>query len=191
MTRAKEKSRCSWAKESNPLYVAYHDTEWGIPRKLTDDQLFELLSLEGFQAGLSWETILNKRLHFRKAFRGFRIGSVATMGEREVERLMTNAGIVRNRAKILATVGNAKVLRSMAREGVSFRDHLEKFRPEPRERPLRNLKDVPAFTEEAKNLSKDLKKRGFSFVGPTVAYSFMQASGMVNDHVASCFLSPR
>ncbi|MHC4597483.1 MAG: DNA-3-methyladenine glycosylase I [Planctomycetota bacterium] len=190
MSRQIDKPRCPWAKRKNPLYVAYHDEEWGVSRPLSDDDLFELLALEGFQAGLSWETILNKRENFRRAFRGFRIDSVARMGAKDVARLMTNEGIVRNRRKIEATLGNAKVLRGMARRGVRFSSILEPFRPPRRGKPLSRLRDVPAFTDESKALSKALKDLGFAFVGPTVVYSFMQAAGMVNDHLASCFRAP-
>jgi DNA-3-methyladenine glycosylase I len=162
-----------------------------VSRPLSDDDLFELLALEGFQAGLSWETILNKRENFRKAFRRFRIATVARMGARDVARLMKDAGIVRNRAKIEATLGNARALRAMIKSGESFASFLEPFRPPPRKKPLRRLQDLPAFTAESKALSKALKGRGFAFVGPTVVYSFMQAAGMVNDHLASCFRAGR
>jgi DNA-3-methyladenine glycosylase I len=175
-------TRCRWA-ESDPLYVAYHDEEWGRPLR-GDDALFEMLALEGFQAGLSWLTILRKRPSFRSAFAGFRIAKVASFDERDVERLMGDAGIVRNRAKIEATIGNARAAQEFGSDGLT--ELLWSFAPTPRKRRLRSFAEMPAETPESKALSKELKRRGFRFVGPTIVYAFMQAVGMVDDHLAGC-----
>jgi DNA-3-methyladenine glycosylase I len=175
-------TRCRWA-ESDPLYVAYHDEEWGRPLR-GDDALFEMLALEGFQAGLSWLTILRKRPSFRSAFAGFRIAKVASFDERDVERLMGDAGIVRNRAKIEATIGNARAAQELGSDGLT--ELLWSFAPTPRKRRLRSFAEMPAETPESKALSKELKRRGFRFVGPTIVYAFMQAVGMVDDHLAGC-----
>jgi len=174
--------RCGWAT-SAPEYVTYHDEEWGTP--LTgDDALFERLCLEAFQSGLSWITILRKRPAFREAFAGFSIAAVAGFGEDDVERLMTDPGIVRNRAKVTAAVRNARVALEVP-GGLS--DLLWSFAPAtPLSRP-QVLADVPATSPESVAMAKELKRRGFSFVGPTTAYALMQATGMVDDHVASCF----
>jgi DNA-3-methyladenine glycosylase I len=180
------KSRCAWAG-NDPLYVAYHDREWGVP--LHDDRkLFELLTLEGAQAGLAWITILRKREGYRAAFDGFDPERVARYGKRKIESLLRDPGIVRNRAKVLGTVQNARALARLCDEVGSFDRHLWSF---VGGRPLQNrrvsMKEVPAETEESRAMSKDLKKRGFTFVGPTICYAFMQAAGLVNDHVATCF----
>jgi DNA-3-methyladenine glycosylase I len=174
--------RCRWA-ESDPLYVTYHDQEWGRPLR-GDDTLFEMLSLEGFQAGLSWLTILRKRETFRSAFAGFRIAKVAAFDDRDVERLMGDAGIVRNRAKIEATIGNAQAALELGNGGLT--ELLWSFAPPPRKRRLRSLAEIPDETPESKALSKDLKRHGFRFVGPTTVYAFMQSAGMVDDHLAGC-----
>jgi DNA-3-methyladenine glycosylase I len=174
--------RCGWAT-SAPEYVAYHDEEWGTPLR-EDDALFERLSLEAFQSGLSWITILRKRPAFRAAFAGFAIGAVAAFNEDDEERLMGDAGIVRNRAKVRAAVRNARVAQNLP-EGLS--ELLWSFAPTSiRPRPA-TLADVPAVTPESIAMAKELKRRGFVFVGPTTAYALMQATGMVDDHVASCF----
>ena len=183
---AATKARCAWAGD-DPLYVAYHDREWGVP--LHDDRrLFELLTLEGAQAGLAWITILRKREGYRAAFEGFFPDKVARYGKRKIESLLRDPGIVRNRAKVVGTVQNARALAKVRDEVGSFDRHVWSF---VGGRPLQNrrasMKDVPAETEESRALSKDLKKRGFTFVGPTICYAFMQAAGLVNDHVASCF----
>src|SRR5688500_6950040 len=171
--------RCWWAGD-DPLYVAYHDDEWGRP--VSDDRaLFEKLCLEGFQAGLSWITILRKRERFREVFAGFDPEVVASYGESDVERLMADAGIVRNRAKIEATISNARAMLDIA----SLSELVWNYAPEPRPAPVR-AGDIPAETPESKALSKDLKKRGFRFFGPTTVYAFMQSMGLVNDHVADC-----
>ncbi len=173
-------ARCPWGA-SAPEYVAYHDTEWGRPRR-GDDAMFERLTLEAFQSGLSWLTILRKREAFRAAFDGFSIQAVARFGDRDVERLMADAGIVRNRAKITATVANARVAAGLP-EGLSAL--LWSFQPLRATVP-RCLADVPAATAESTALAQELKRRGFRFVGPTTAYALMQAVGMVNDHLEGC-----
>ncbi|MCW2618182.1 MAG: tag [Modestobacter sp.] len=176
--------RCGWAT-SAPEYLSYHDEEWGRPLS-GDDALFERLSLEAFQSGLSWITILRKRPAFREAFAGFRIAAVAEFTSADVERLMADAGIVRNRAKVTAAVRNARAALELP-DGLSAL--LWSFAPtEPRPRP-QTLADVPATSAESVAMAKDLKRRGFAFVGPTTAYALMQATGMVDDHVATCFRS--
>ncbi len=174
--------RCGWAT-SAPEYVRYHDEEWGVPLH-GDDALFERVCLEAFQSGLSWITILRKRPAFRAAFAGFAVDAVADFGEDDVERLMADAGIVRNRAKVLAAIGNA---RAAQRVDGGLDALLWSFAPTgPRVRP-RTLADVPATTPESTAMARELKRRGFSFVGPTTAYALMQATGMVDDPVAGCF----
>jgi DNA-3-methyladenine glycosylase I len=173
----------------NPLYVAYHDREWGVERALDDDALFELLCLESFQAGLSWETILNKRGAFHRAFRGFRIDAVARMGARDADRLMRNPEIVRNRRKIDAALRNARAARAIRKDRGSFSAFLEPFRPPSRRRGKRTG-PVPCDSAESKALARALKKRGFAFVGPVIVYSFLQAIGWVDDHEPGCFLAP-
>jgi DNA-3-methyladenine glycosylase I len=179
-------ARCWWG-ESTPDYRAYHDTEWGFP--VTDDaRLFEKLSLEGFQSGLSWLTILRKRPAYAKAFAGFDPVKVARFDARRVERLMGDAGIVRNRLKIESTVANARAFLAVQKEHGSFDAYVWRFvggRPIVR-RP-RTLAAVPASTPESDAMSRDLKKRGFRFVGSTICYAFMQACGLVDDHVVTCF----
>jgi DNA-3-methyladenine glycosylase I len=174
--------RCRWGN-SDPLYVAYHDEEWGRPVR-GDDALFEMLTLEGFQAGLSWLTILRKREAFRSAFDGFRIEKVAAYAEHDVERLLGDAGIVRNRAKIEATISNARAAHELGLGGLT--ELLWSHAPPPRRSRLRSFAELPAETPESKVLSKELKSRGFRFVGPTIVYAFMQAVGMVDDHIAGC-----
>lgn len=174
--------RCGWAT-SAPEYVRYHDEEWGRP--LTgDDALFERVCLEAFQSGLSWITILRKRPAFRAAFAGFRIAAVADFTDDDVERLMADAGIVRNRAKITAAVRNARAAQQLP-EGLS--DLLWSFAPEVRPPRPRTPAEVPATSPESVAMARELKRRGFAFVGPTTAYALMQATGMVDDHVAGCF----
>ena len=176
--------RCGWA-DSTPEYREYHDTEWG--RELRGDQaMFERLSLEAFQSGLSWITILRKREGFRAAFRGFDPVVVADFGEPDVDRLLADTGIVRNRAKIEATIANARAITDL---GESFSDLVWSFAPDSATRPApKTLADVPATTPESVAMAKALKRRGFRFVGPTTAYATMQATGMVNDHVADCWV---
>ena len=174
--------RCAWAT-STPEYVRYHDEEWGTPLH-GDDALYERLSLEAFQSGLSWITILRKRPAFRAAFAGFRIAAVADFTDSDVERLMADAGIVRNRAKVTAAVRNARAALEVP-GGLSAL--LWSFAPAvPRPRP-RTTADVPATSPESVAMAGDLKKRGFAFVGPTTAHALMQATGMVDEHVAACF----
>ena len=179
--------RCFWGA-SAPEYVSYHDTEWGFP--VADDRrLFEKLCLEGFQSGLSWLTILRKRENFRKAFREFDIEAVARFGSRSVDRLLNDAGIVRNRAKIEATINNARRCTELIDEFGSFAAYAWGFEPDASSRPRRidhaTLTEM-TFSPEAKAISKDLRRRGWSFVGPTTAYSFMEAVGLVNDHLDRC-----
>ncbi len=174
--------RCAWPLETQ-LYRDYHDYEWGKPLH-GDDALFERLCLEAFQSGLSWLTILRKRPAFRTAFAGFSIERVADFGADDVARLMADAGIVRNRSKIDAAIANARVARDL---DVGLDELLWSFAPPPRPRP-RTGADVPATTPESVALAKELKRRGFRFVGPTTAYALMQATGMVDDHVADCWV---
>ena len=174
--------RCWWGA-STPEYVAYHDEEWGRPVR-DSRALFEKLSLEAFQSGLSWITILRKRENFRAAFAGFEIERVAAFGDADRERLLADAGIVRNRAKIDATIANA---RAAAALDVDLSELLWSFAPEPRPRP-RTPSDVPASTPESKAMAKELKRRGFRFVGPTTAYALMQACGLVDDHIDGCLV---
>jgi DNA-3-methyladenine glycosylase I len=173
------KPRCWWGA-SAPEYVVYHDEEWGRPIR-DDDGLFERLALEGFQSGLSWLTILRKREAFRAAFAGFRIEAVARFGERDVERLLTDAGIVRNRRKIEATIHNARAALKID----SLTDLIWSHAPDPRPAP-RGRGDIPAVTPESTALAKELKRQGFTFVGPTTVYALMQACGLVNDHLEGC-----
>jgi DNA-3-methyladenine glycosylase I len=177
--------RCGWVSE-DPIYRTYHDEEWGVPLR-DDRRLFEMLILEGAQAGLSWITILRRREGYRRAFDGFDAAKVARYDEARIATLLQDPGIVRNRAKVEATVRNARAFLSL-REAGSFADFLWAFVDgEPRRNAWRSLKEVPAETAEARAMSKALKSRGFGFVGPTICYAFMQAVGMVNDHVVDCF----
>ncbi|RUT79597.1 DNA-3-methyladenine glycosylase I [Ancylomarina longa] len=182
-----EKTRCAWAG-SNPLYKSYHDTEWGVP--LHDDQmLFEFLILEGAQAGLSWITILRKRENYREAFDNFDPNIIVDYTTSKVEELMQNEGIVRNRRKIEATIKNAKAFLEVQREFGSFNEYIWSFTDgKSIINRWKDLSELPASTKESIAMSKDLKKRGFTFVGPTICYAFMQATGMVNDHTTDCFL---
>lgn len=178
--------RCDWST-SDPLYIDYHDREWGVP--LHDERaLFELLCLEGAQAGLSWITVLRKRDGYRRAFDGFDPARVAVYGEDDVARLLADAGIVRNRAKIGSAIGNARAYLRLADDIGSFAGHLWSFVDG---RPVQNrwarLTDIPAETDASLAMSRDLKRRGFTFVGPTICYAFMQSAGLVNDHVVNCF----
>lgn len=178
--------RCGWVSE-DPLYIAYHDKEWGVPE--TDRRyLFELICLEGQQAGLSWITVLKKRENYRQAFHHFDPEKVAEMTEDDVERLVQDAGIIRHRGKIQAIIGNARALLAMEANGEAFSDFIWSFvGHQPQLTQATTLAEVPASTPTSDALSKALKKRGFKFVGTTICYAFMQASGMVNDHVTSCF----
>jgi DNA-3-methyladenine glycosylase I len=175
--------RCPWG-ESAPDYVAYHDEEWGRP--VTDDGgIYERLVLEGFQSGLSWLTILRKRDNFRSAFANFEIEAVARFGERDVRRLLADAGIVRHRGKIEAAIANAKAAAAL---DVPLAELVWSHAPSDRRRAARRLDDLPAVTPESTALSKELKRRGFRFVGPTTAYAAMQACGLVNDHLSGCWV---
>ena len=180
-----EPRRCGWAG-TDPRMIAYHDTEWGVP--VHDDRLlFEFLILEGAQAGLSWSTILNKRDAYREAFAGFDPAKVARFDRRRIDRLLTNAGIVRNRLKIESTVSNARALLELQREAGSFDRFVWGFVGDsPKVNRWRSLRSVPASTRESDALSAALKQRGFRFVGSTICYAFMQATGLVNDHLVSC-----
>ena len=179
--------RCAWVPLDDPPYVAYHDEEWGTP--LHDDRrLFELLTLEGAQAGLSWATILRKREGYRAAFAGFDPAAVARLGPRDVERLLADPGIVRNRLKVESTLNNARCVLAVQEEHGSLDAYLWSFVDgAPVVNAPRTIADVPAETPLSRDLSRDLKRRGFRFVGPTVCYAFLQAAGLVNDHVTSCF----
>jgi len=171
----------------DPLYLAYHDEEWGVPSH-DDRHLFEMLTIEGAQAGLSWSTILKKREGYRKAFAGFDADAVARFGSRRIERLLSDPGIVRNRAKVESAVSNAGRVLDVREEFGSLDDYLWGFvGAGPLVGKWRTVGDIPSETVESRAMSKDLKLRGFRFVGPTICYAFMQAVGMVNDHVSSCF----
>lgn len=180
------KGRCPWAREDDPHYVAYHDLEWGVP--LHDERrLFEMLILEGAQAGLSWRTILHKRDGYRRAFDGFDPVKMARYTEKRRAKLLADPGIVRNRLKVDAAISNARAYLELVREGGSLDAYLWSFvGGKPRTNRFRTLGEVPARTPESDALSKDLAKRGFRFVGSTICYAFMQAVGMVNDHLVSC-----
>jgi DNA-3-methyladenine glycosylase I len=184
---ADERSRCAWASGTDPVMVAYHDTEWGVPSH-DERHLFEMLVLEGAQAGLSWKTILDKREGYRQAFAGFDPAKVARFDAGRIERLLRDPGIVRNRLKVGSTVANARAVLAVQRELGSLDGYLWSFvGGAPQVHRNRRLSDLPAETPESRTMSKDLKQRGFAFVGPTVCYAFMQATGMVNDHVTGCF----
>ena len=184
---ADRRKRCEWAPPNDPLYLAYHDTEWGVPSH-DDTHLFEMLILEGAQAGLSWSTILRKREHYRRAYAGFDPVKVARFNTQKIEKLMQDAGIVRNRAKIEASVANARGALAVIKEFGSLDAYLWSF---VGGRPIKNrwksLAELPSSTPKSIAMSKDLRKRGFNFVGPTICYAFMEAVGMVNDHVTTCF----
>ena len=180
-----EDRRCPWAG-TDPLYVAYHDEEWGVPSR-DDRNLFEMLVLEGAQAGLSWITILRKREGYRKAFAGFDPAKVARFGPHDVERLMGDAGIVRNRLKIESAIGNARAFLALQAEEGSFSTCLWRYVDgKPVQGAFREMREVPAKTPLAERISKDLLKRGFRFVGPTIVYAYLQAVGVVNDHLVTC-----
>ena len=180
-------TRCEWAAAGDPLNLAYHDEEWGVPSH-DERHLFEMLTLEGAQAGLSWSTILRKREGYRRAFAGFDAARVARFAARDVERLLRDPGIVRNRLKVESTVANARATLALAETAETLDDLLWGFVDGvPRQNAWRRLADLPAQTDESCAMSRELKRRGFRFVGPTVCYALMQAVGIVNDHVLSCF----
>jgi DNA-3-methyladenine glycosylase I len=180
------RARCWWPG-TDPLYVAYHDTDWGVPER-DDRALFEKLILDGFQAGLSWITILRKRENFRSAFDGFDAETIVRYDQAKVEALMADPGIVRNRAKIVGTVASARVYLDMMEKGPGFSAYLWDFVDgRPLQTNRRTREDVPAETALSQRISKDLKARGFTFCGPTIIYAFMQAVGMINDHLVGCY----
>ncbi|MCC6501884.1 MAG: DNA-3-methyladenine glycosylase I [Deltaproteobacteria bacterium] len=182
----KQLARCAWVS-SDPLYIAYHDNEWGMP--VSDDRkLFEFLVLEGAQAGLSWLTVLKKRENYRKAFEGFDPVKVADFDEKKIQSLLGDPGIIRNNLKVRSAVTNAKAFLEIQKEFGSFAEYSWRFTGgKPIDNRFKSIKEVPAKTPESDALSKDLKKRGFKFVGSTIIYAHMQAVGMVNDHTVDCF----
>ncbi|MDA3903753.1 MAG: DNA-3-methyladenine glycosylase I [Desulfuromusa sp.] len=180
------KKRCEWCG-TDPLYIAYHDEEWGVPAH-DDRHLFEMLTLEGAQAGLSWLTILKKRQNYRKAFNDFDVEIVARYSEQDIQRLLADAGIVRNRLKIESAIKNARAVLKIQEQHETLDSFFWRYVDgEPQQNVWRSMAEVPARTELSDRMSKDLKKLGFNFVGPTICYAFMQAVGMVNDHVIDCF----
>jgi DNA-3-methyladenine glycosylase I len=182
------KNRCQWVNDE-VIYQEYHDTEWGIPLR-DDDKLFEFLILEGFQAGLSWITVLKKRENFRKAFDNFDARIIAEYSSEKIEELLQDTGIIRNRLKVEGTVINAKLFLKTQAEFGSFEKYIWQFTDgKTINNRWKNIKEVPASTAISDKMSKDLKKRGFKFIGTTICYAFMQATGMVNDHTENCFLS--
>ncbi len=185
-TKNKELNRCKWAS-SDPLYIKYHDEEWGVP--LHDDRkLFEMLNLEGAQAGLSWITILKKRKNYKKAFDNFDAKKIIKYDSKKIEQLMQDAGIVRNRLKIEAVITNAHAFLAVQKEFGSFDEYIWQFTGgKPKINSWKHFKEIPPKTLESDAMSKDLKKRGFKFIGSTICYAYMQACGMVNDHLTDCF----
>jgi DNA-3-methyladenine glycosylase I len=179
-----ELNRCWWAQ--NPISIRYHDEEWGVPSH-DDRHLFEMIVLEGAQAGLSWDTILKKRENYRRAFANFKIDKIARFDGNKLKRLLADEGIVRNRLKIESAIQNARAVRAIQKEFGTFDSFLWQFAPGQREQALTSPKQVPARTPDSDRLSKELQKRGLRFVGSTICYAFMQAVGMVNDHLAECF----
>lgn len=181
------KRRCSWIGGNNPLMIEYHDKEWGVP--VHDDRmLFEFLILESAQAGLTWQTILNKRENYRRAFDDFYVYKIAHYGEKDINRLLTDSGIIRNRLKIASTIQNAKTFLEIQKEFGTFDAYIWQFvNGKPINHKIKTIKDIPTNTKESETMSKDLRKRGFKFVGSTICYAFMQAVGMVNDHEIKCF----
>jgi DNA-3-methyladenine glycosylase I len=183
------KTRCAWCPADNPLYIQYHDEEWGVPVH-DDRQLFEMLILEGAQAGLSWATILKRREGYREAFDQFDVKKIARYDKKKEAALMKDSGIIRNRLKIAATVDNAKAFLAVQKEFGSFDRYIWTFvGGEPKRNHRKSGERLPAQTPDSEAMSQDLKKRGFRFVGPTICYAYMQAVGMVDDHTADCFCS--
>jgi DNA-3-methyladenine glycosylase I len=179
-------TRCAWVPEGDELYAAYHDEEWGVP-EYDDRALYEKLILDGFQAGLSWRTILYKRDNFRKAFKGFEPEKIARWGEKEVTRLLQDEGIIRHRGKIEGTIINARLYLDIMEKENGFSNYLWNYMDsKPLQNTWKTMADVPAKTPLSETISKDMKKRGFKFCGPTIVYAFMQAVGMVNDHTTDC-----
>jgi DNA-3-methyladenine glycosylase I len=182
----KSVKRCRWVTE-DPIYITYHDTEWGVPVH-NDQKLFEFLTLEGAQAGLSWLTVLKKRANYQACFDNFDIAKVARYTPAKIARLLQNDGIIRNRLKVNSTVGNARAVLAVQKEWGSFDKYIWHFvNDTPLQNKRKNLAEVPARTDISDKMSKDLKKRGFKFIGTTICYAFMQAVGMVNDHTDDCF----
>lgn len=180
-------NRCAWARGSSPLMLKYHDREWGVPVH-DDRRLFEFLILEGAQAGLSWNTVLNRRQNYRRAFDNFNVRKISKYARRDVDRLLRDKGIIRNRLKIAATIENARSFIKVQQEFGSFDEYVWRFvGGKPIKNRFKKISELPAQTEESVAMSRDLKKRGFRFVGPTICYAFMQAVGMVNDHTTDCF----
>jgi len=178
--------RCEWCGD-DPIYIKYHDEEWGTPEH-NDKKLFEMLLLEGAQAGLSWITVLKKRVNYRKAFSNFNPNRIARYDEEKVKELLNNPGIIRNKLKVNAFIVNAQCFLNVKKEFGTFDNYIWQFvGHKPIVNKYKSLKELPAFTEESEKMSKDLKKRGFKFVGPTICYAYMQACGMVNDHIMSCY----
>ncbi|NLI97034.1 DNA-3-methyladenine glycosylase I [bacterium] len=181
------KQRCGWAGAQNELYLKYHDEEWGVPCH-DDTKLFEMLVLEGAQAGLSWSTVLNKRENYRKAFDNFDPAKVAAYGDNKVAELLANEGIIRNRLKVNSAIRNARVVLEIQKEFGSLDEYIWGFvEGKPVQNKIRSMREIPARTELSDKISKDLVKRGMNFVGSTIIYAFMQAVGMVNDHEVACF----
>ncbi len=184
------KKRCQWC-EVNDRMIAYHDKEWGVPVH-NDRKIFEFMVLDAFQAGLSWSTILNKRKNFKIAFDNFDPKKIARYDQRKIQRLLKDAGIIRNRQKIEAAIANAKVFLKVKKEFGSFDAFIWQFvGGKPKHNRFRTMRQIPPRTRQSDAMSKELKKRGFKFVGATICYAFMQAAGMVNDHVVSCFRYPQ
>lgn len=181
-----EKKRCSWPG-NDELMIRYHDNEWGKPLH-DDNKLFEAIILDTFQAGLSWKTILHKRENFRKAFHGFDAEKIVRYDKKDIDRLMNNAGIIRNRLKILAAIENAKVFLNVRKEYGSFDNYIWQFtKHKTIKNNFKSIEQLPARTKESDEMSKDMKKKGFKFVGSTICYAFMQGAGLVNDHLVDCF----
>ena len=182
-----DRQRCSWGDQPDPAYRAYHDLEWGVPVR-DERRLFELLVLEGAQAGLSWSTILHRRDGYRRAFAAFDPATVAAFGPEDVARLLADPGIVRNRAKVAAAIGNARAVLELHGAGTTLVDHLWSFVDgRPVVNRFRSPGEIPAETAASRAMSRDLRRRGFRFVGPTICYALMQSAGLVNDHEVSCF----
>jgi DNA-3-methyladenine glycosylase I len=183
--------RCQWAAGPDPAYQAYHDDEWGVPVR-DERHLFELLILEGAQAGLAWSTILRKREGYRRAFDGFDVRAIAAYGDEDVARLLADAGIVRNRAKVASAIGNARATLALYDAGTTLVDHLWSFVDgRPVVNRFASIGEIPPETDVSRAMSKDLRRRGFNFVGPTILYALMQSAGLVNDHETACFRYPQ
>jgi len=186
-TPAESRPRCAWGDGPDPQYRAYHDEEWGVPVR-DERHLFELLILEGAQAGLSWSTILHKRDGYRRAYAGFDVAAVAAFGDQDTARLLADAGIVRNRAKVAASIGNARATLALHDAGTTLVDHVWSFVDGQQiVNSWSSLGEIPPETDESRAMSRDLRARGFRFVGPTICYALMQSAGLVNDHETSCF----